>query len=426
MCRKLPNRMLGVRGGGVNMRYLILGASAAGINCAKTIRELDSHGEITMVSEDKYIYSRCMLHHIIGEMRTIEEMSFAEDKFLENYKVNWIRDTRVEKLNSYDKKVLLDNGESIGYDKLLIATGASSFIPPVKNLREGKGVYGLRNIEDALRIREDAKKVSSIVVLGAGLVGIDGIVGLLEQDVNLFLVEMFHRILPMQLDEVSALRYESLFEREGVTIYTGVRAEEVILSKDNRVTGIRLGNGKVIDCGMIVVATGVRPNVDFIEDNTIKINKGIVINSRSETNISDVYAAGDVTGESPIWPLAVKQGITAAYNMVGIKKELEDSFSLRNSMNFLGLVTVSLGLIEAPDESYSISVETYGDNYKKIIHRDGIIYGAIIQGDISYCGVLTYLIKNKINISNIDKDIFDIDYSDFFSIKENGEYEYVV
>lgn len=408
------------------MKYLILGASASGVNCAKTIRELDPHGEITMVSKDKNIYSRCMLHHVIGDKRNMQEMNFVEEKFSENYEINWLKDTAVTKLNIEDKEVMLDNDKSIEYDKLLIATGSSSFIPPVKNLREGKGIHGLRNIEDAFKIKEEATQAKNAVVLGAGLVGIDAAIGLLEHDLNISIVEMSDRILPMQLDRTASAKYEKLFQKEGVRTYTCVKAEEAILNKDSRVEGIRLSDGRLIECDMIVVATGVRPNVDFIMDETVELDRGIVINNRCETNMKDVYAAGDVTGKSPIWPLAVKQGIVAAYNMIGNNKTLDDSFSLRNSMNFLGLQTVSLGLIEAPDNTYSTAIEKYGDNYKKIIHKDGIIKGAIIQGDISYCGVLTHLIKNEVNISNINKDVFDIDYSDFYSVKDNGEYEYVV
>lgn len=408
------------------MKYLILGASASGVNCAKTIRELDPHGEITMVSKDKNIYSRCMLHHVIGGTKNIKEINFVEEEFSENYKINWVKNTAAIQLNIQEKMVMIEDNRQIEYDKLLIATGASSFIPPVKNLREGKGIHGLRNIEDAFTIKEEAKNVKNVAVLGAGLVGIDAAIGLSELDLNISVIEMADRILPLQLDRKASARYEKLFQKEDMRIYTCVKAEEVMLDEDNRVKGIRLSDGRLIECEMIVVATGVRPNISFIMDKTIELDRGIVINNKCETNIKDIYAAGDVTGKSPIWPLAVKQGIVAAYNMTGSNKALDDLFSLRNSMNFLELQTVSLGIIEAPDESYNTSIEEYGDNYKKIIHKDGIIKGAIIQGDISYCGVLTHLIKNEINISNINKDIFDISYSDFFGVKEDGEYEYIV
>lgn len=142
------------------------------------------------------------------------------------------------------------------------------------------------------------------------------------------------------------------------------------------------------------------------------------------TSAKDVYAAGDVTFTAPIWPIAVKQGIVAAYNMTGHEKYLEDTFALRNSMNFLGLECVSLGNIEAPDDSYDVDIIKTENVYKKIIHKDGRVYGVILLGDISYCGVLQQIVKNKIDISNINKNIFNIDYSDFFSIKKDGQFKY--
>ncbi|AKL95071.1 nitrite reductase [NAD(P)H] [Clostridium aceticum] len=408
------------------MKYLILGASAAGINAAKTIRELDPRGEITIVSKDNHVYSRCMLHHIIGEKRSIEEIDFSEKDFWLSCNIAWKKGRLAKKLIIEEKTVLLDNGESLPYDKLLIATGSSSLIPPIKNLKEGKGVYGLRNIEDALQIKEEAKKIKDVVVLGGGLVGIDAVVGLLEQDVNISLIEMADKILPLQLDQYTSSKYEKAFKSRGVGIYTGGKVAEVVLDQENKIKAVKLEDETLITCDMIIVAAGVKANTNFIEENTIKVDRGIVINSRCETNIKDIYAAGDVCGKNPIWPLAVKQGIVAAHNMFGEIAEMDDFFGARNAMNFFGIATVSIGYTNAPDESYEVFIQKDKDNYKKIVYKEGIIYGAILQGDIDYSGVLTYLIKNKVDISRINKDIFEINYSDFFSIKENNEYQYVV
>lgn len=408
------------------MKYLILGASAAGISCGKTLRELDPNGEITVVSADNRIYSRCMLHHMMGGEKSVEELNFAGDDFFSRYNISWIKGTRVQKLKVEEKTVQLENGNILSYDKLLIATGAHAFIPSISNLREGKGVYPLRNLEDALAITERAKKVKDVLVLGAGLVGIDAVMGLIKHGLHVTVVEVGDRILPMQLDKLAASNYEKLLKMKGVTFYTGIGLQEVELDEENWVKAVKLQEGRRINCEMIVAATGIRPNIDFIEKDTIKMDRGILINDRCMTNVEDIYGAGDVCSTSPIWPIAVKQGIVAAYNMTGTEKRLKDSFGLKNSLNFLELQTVSLGLTEAPDDSFTVMLQHYKDNYKKVICKDGVIYGAILQGDISYCGVLTYLIKNKINISHIDKDIFDIEYSDFFKMKENGEYEYAV
>ncbi len=408
------------------MKYLILGAGAAGINGAKTLRELDPEGEITVVSKDTEIYSRCMLHHVISEKRTVADLNFAEGDFFEKYQVAWENDAIAKELDTGERRILLNNGKSLHYDKLLIATGSSSAIPPLKNLREGRGVFGLRNLEDALAIREAAKKVKSAVVLGGGLVGLDALEGLLGEAIDITVVEMANRLLALQLDHVAAKKYEQLFKSKGVNILTGRRIDEVLLDGSGAVRAVKLDDASLINCEMVVVATGVRPNLDFIRDNTIALNRGILINERCETNVRDVYAAGDVCGKNPIWPLAVKGGIVAAHNMAGKTMVMDDAFGLRNSINFFGLETISLGLVEAPDDSYRVFSYKHKEVYKKAVYKDGIIYGAILQGDIAYSGVLTHLIKNKIVVSPKDKDIFDVNYADFFSVNEQGEYVYAV
>lgn len=405
------------------MRHIILGASAAGISAASTIRELDEKAEIVVVSIDDKVYSRCMLHHLISGERDVKGISFIEEDFFEKNNINWIKGKRVVSLDSNKKILELEDG-SITYDKLLIATGASSFIPPVKNLREGKNVFTLRNIEDAEAISDAGERYKRALIIGAGLVGIDAAVGLVKKNVKIDVVEMGSRILPLQLDTRAAAGYEKLLGERGVNIRTGVSLQEVLLNEDGFVKGAVLSDGTKLECDFIVAAAGVRPNVDFLKDEAIEINRGIVINEKCETNLRDVYAAGDVCFTAPIWPIAVKQGRAAGFNMVSGGMLLDDNFGFRNSMNFFGLETVSLGMVDAPDESFSVEIFERKGIYKKIIHKYGIIYGAILQGDISYCGVLTYIIKNRINVSNIKKNIFKINFADFYDIGDNGEFRY--
>lgn len=317
------------------MKYLILGASAAGINCAKTIRSLDKEGEITVVSKDDKIYSRCMLHHIVSGSRTIESLNFIGEDFFEKSRVNWIKGKSVTKLHIEDKKVILDDHSILDYDKLLIATGASSFIPPIKNLKEGNQVVGFRDVEDVEMILKEYPHVKDIVILGGGLVGIDAVSGLMEKKVNISLVEFADRILPLQLDKRAATNYEKRFKENGIHIHTGVKAEEVYLDDSNNVKGVKISGEEVILCEMIIVATGVRPNLSFVDENTLKIDKGIVVDEHCATNIPDIFAAGDVCGVHPIWPLAVKQGIVAGYNMVG-KEKVRGSFWIKKFSQFYG------------------------------------------------------------------------------------------
>ncbi|ELC8418320.1 NAD(P)/FAD-dependent oxidoreductase [Clostridium perfringens] len=407
------------------MRYIVVGVSAAGISGAKTLRELDKDAEIILVSKDKNVYSRCILHHYISGHRDIEALDFTDRDFFEKYNIEWKKGLEVKSIDDREHVIGLSNGESLKYDKILLATGASAFIPPVENLREAKNVVGLRNLEDAIKIKEEAEKVKNVVVLGAGLVGIDAIAGLAFKDLNVTLVEMGDRVLPIQLDKYASSKYEKRFEDAGVKLKLGVRAEKVLIDENKNPKALLINTGEEIPCELIIVATGVRSNVAFLKDSSIEIDRfGLIINEKGETNARDVYGAGDITGRNPIWPTAVKEGIIAANNMIGNEIFMEDFFGSKNTMNFLGLTTMSLGVVNVPDDSYTEEIDISGDNYKKIIHKDGKIYGAIIQGDLSYAGVLTQLIKEKIHVSKVKKPLFEIDYADFFNIKENLEYTY--
>jgi len=407
------------------MRYVVIGSSASGMSGAKTLRELDKEAEIIMVSKDEYVYSRCILHHYISNHRDIEALNFTEKDYFEKYDIKRIKGVEVTKLDEKEHILYLSNGEKLEYDKVLITSGASAFIPPVENLREANNVVGLRNLEDAVKIKEAIKNVENIVVLGAGLVGIDAISGLVDYDLNVSLVEMNDKILGLQLDKYAAGKYEELFRQKGVNLKFGVRAEKLILDENNNPKELLLNTGEKIPCEFVIVATGVRSNVAFLRESGVELDKfGLIINEKGQTNSEDVYGAGDVTGRNPIWPTAVKEGIIAANNMVGNELFMTDFFGSKNTMNFLGLPTMSVGIIQKPDETYIEEIEIKDNNYKKIIHKEGKIYGAIIQGDLSYAGVLTQLVREKIDVSKVKKSLFKIDYADFFNIKENLEYTY--
>ena len=407
------------------MRYVVIGASAAGISGAKTLRELDKEAEIVLVSKDENVYSRCILHHYISNHRDVDALNFTSKEFFEENNITWMKGLEVKALNDKDQVLELSSGETLSYDKLLVCSGASAFIPPVPGLREGNNVVGLRNLDDAILIKEQAKKVKNVVVLGAGLVGIDAVSGLLGQGLNISLVEMSNKILPLQLDKHASDVYEKKFIEEGVSLKLDVKAEKLLLDENNNPKALVLNTGEEVSCELVIVATGVRSNVAFMENSNVECDRfGLIIDAKGQTNIENIYGAGDITGRNPIWPTAVKEGIIAAHNMLGKEMVMTDFFGSKNTMNFVGIATMSLGMVEPADETYIVETKVEDNNYKKIIHKDGKIYGAIIQGDLSYAGVLTQLIKENIDVSKVTKSLFDIDYADFFNIEKNFEFSY--
>ena len=314
------------------MRYVVIGASAAGISGAKTLRELDKDAEIVLISKDENVYSRCILHHYISNHRDVDALNFTSKEFFEENNITWMKGLEVISLNDKEQVLELSNGETLSYDKLLICSGASAFIPPVPGLREANNVVGLRNLDDAILIKEQAKKVKNVVVLGAGLVGIDAVSGLLGQGLNISLVEMSNKILPLQLDKHASDVYEKKFIEEGVSLKLGVKAEKLLLDGNNNPKALLLNTGEEVPCELVIVATGVRSNVSFMENSNVECDRfGLIIDAKGKTNIENIYGAGDVTGRNPIWPTAVKEGIIAANNMLGKESVMTDFFGIKNT-----------------------------------------------------------------------------------------------
>lgn len=407
------------------MRYVVLGSSAAGVNGVRELRRLDNEAEIILISKDKDIYSRCILHQYLGGERGMEKLCFAEKDFEKLYRVTWMKGRACIGLKPWGKAVILDGQEEVYYDKLLIATGSHTFIPPVKNLKEAENVVGFRNIEDMEVLKEAAKTAKHIVVMGAGLVGLDCASGFLKLGISVTLVEMAKWLLPKQLDERAAKTYQDAFEEHGVAQYYGVGIKEAVLDEQKRVIEVILTDGKRIPCDYVVVTAGVRANVEFLEGSGIETSRfGLVYDETGRTSDENIYGAGDVSGTSPIWPVAVKEGIIAAGNMAGETRRMTDFFASKSTMNFLDIPSMSLGDVNTEDQEAKIEIMDTEDSYKKIIHKNGKIIGAILQGDLAYGGILQQLIARKIDISRVKKPVFDIDYSDFFHMKDNFEFYY--
>lgn len=409
--------------GGVEMEYVILGAGAAGITAAKTIRKADSEGKITVISTDTQVHSRCMLHKYLSHERDAAGISFIDPDFFEKNQITWLPGKTVNRLDTQGKKVYTGQGDEISYDRLLIATGAESFIPPVGNLREAENVFGLRHLRDAQAIDELAKDAENIVIIGSGLVGLDAAYGLMETGKKVSIVEMADQILPVQLDKTAASEYQKRFEKAGAVFYLGRKAADTVMGEDKIIREIILDNGEKLPCDLIIVAAGVRSAVAGMEGEGIVIDRGIKVDDYLQTGAEGVYAAGDVTGLSGIWPNAQKQGETAALNMCGSHVEYTDRYAIKNTINFFGLVSMCVGVI-LPQEGDVVIAREDSRNYKRVVLRDGKVVGVLLQGDISHGGIWQYLIKNQIDLSGIKKDIFDLNFGDFYGIKDNGEYQW--
>ncbi|WKY44717.1 FAD-dependent oxidoreductase [Eubacteriaceae bacterium ES2] len=403
------------------MKIVVIGASAAGISAIKSIREIDQDAQITMISKEKDIHSRCMLHHCLSGHRNQKSIDFAGSDFCTDKSVSWLKGLAVTGVDPQKKFVKIEDGQEIKFDKLLIASGAAYFIPPVPGLREAKNVFGFRDLADVKRINDHLRSDSRVVIIGSGLVGMDVASALNERGIKNTVVEMMPDILPLQLDGPSASVYQILFEENGTDFLLSEKVTELKLDENRIGTSLMLESGKNLEADLVIVAAGVRPETAFLEGSGIECDRGIVVDEKMQTSQADIYAAGDVTGLSGIWPNAMKQGRVAAQNIMGRKAVYDDRFAIKNTINFYGCPTLSLGQI-CPDQDTKVYIREDRNSYQKILLKDQMIEGLILQGNLDYAGFWQVLIKNKITID--ERTIFDLEYSDFYAINEkNGAFQ---
>jgi NAD(P)H-nitrite reductase large subunit len=394
------------------MRYLIIGNGASGITAAETIRRLDEKGEITIVSDERVpFYSRCLTPELVSGEMSEEELLLRPEDFYEARSIEALLGKRAVKIKPEEKSVELDDGSIIAYDKLLLATGCSPLFPEIEGI-DKEGVLGLRTIEDAKRIIAYTQGAKEAVVIGGGLVGLRAAFALKKRGLSVKVIEMLPRVLPEQLDEVASEILSRAIEKEGINLVLKGEVEEILGEK--RVEGVALADGRRFDCDLVIVAVGVRPNVELAKGAGIEVDKGIIVDPYMRTSIPEIYAAGDVaetldpvTGErtlSALWPSAVEQGRLAGLNMAGIKREYQGALSILNSIELAGVPIISIGIVRQ-EEGYEVLATRRGDVYRKLLIRENRLVGAIFVNEIERAGLYTALIRQGFDISELKEGL---------------------
>ncbi|MHA1792901.1 MAG: NAD(P)/FAD-dependent oxidoreductase [Promethearchaeota archaeon] len=397
------------------MKYVLIGGGFAGVWAVEGIRSVDKDGEIVLVSEEPN-YSRPLITYVLGNQVDPALLTYRDESFFKKNKVSLKIGNKVEKLDLEGKKVILSSGEDIQYDKLLIATGGSPFVPPIQGV-DTKGVFTFTTRQDGEKILDyiNQNGVKHVIVLGGGLIGLKSTEALMELGIKVTVVELADRILSATFDKKASRIIENALRESGCRVITEDTISS-INSSDGRVASITLkNNNETIECGMVIMAIGVRPRIDLVKDTPIKVNRGIVVDEHMETSVKDVYAAGDVVESNgsviAILPVATRQGKIAGKNMAGLVVEYSGGIPM-NSVSLAGIPTISAGLTDPKEdvEKYEI-LERYEPEknvYKKLVVRDGVLVGAVFVSKIDRAGIYTGLIREKTDISKFkDKLLSD-------------------
>ncbi len=315
----------------MSRKIIIVGAHAAGLDAASAARKTDRTAEITLITtEKKTAYSRCGIPFVLGgQIPSFDDLVVFPERFYRMMNLKLRTETTVTSIDAKEKTVAIQdksrNKDSLSYDSLVITTGATPFVPPIKG-RDKKGVYVVRTLEDGEKINKAIETAKSAVIVGAGLIGLEVAVACVERGLETTIVEFLPYVLPVLLDKGMADRVQKALEENGMRIIVGKGAEE-ILGADN-VTGVLVA-GEEIPADLVVVATGVRANVELAKNAGIELGekRAIKTSMKMETNVKGIYAAGDCVESislvtrrptlSQLGTTAVKQAKVAGINAAG-------------------------------------------------------------------------------------------------------------
>jgi len=414
------------------MQHVIIGSSAAGINAVEAIRSKDKKAKIAVISDEKRpLYSRCLISYLLAG--TIEEKKiwYRPDSFFKENKVEAVLGVKAEKVDADKKEILLQGKERLKFDRLLIATGASSKMEDIPGV-DKKGVYPLRTIDHAAEIQSMLPRVKKVAVLGGGLIGLRAAYALKNRGKDVSVFVRSPHILSQIIDKGSADIMQRHIEGKGIKIMTGRSAKEI--AGNGSVKAVVLDDGSKYDCELIIIGKGVAPNIGIAKDAGINTNWGIVADESLRTSAKDIFAAGDVAESrdialeensiNAIWPAACEQGRVAGFNMLG-QGEVYDGSLAMNSIEFFGMPVISIGITKPKKGAYKEIVRKDGSRnfYKKIVLKGNVIVGAVFLNSVDAIGIVGALIKNRVDIAGIEDSILEdrFDYAKIVTIIKDSK-----
>ncbi len=413
---------------------VIIGNSHAALSALESINRIDPQSNTIIIGKDEEMaYSPAsLIAFIAGEIKE-ENLSLRSSSFYDMMNTRLLARHRVEDLDARNKEITFTDGSKLGYDQVLVAAGAIPVVPQLEGLKKEEAIT-LRSLNDARRIIELCRGARKVVILGAGLIGMEIATALRKKGLDVVLVEMAERVVPLYFDDDGASLIQSAYREQGIEVITG-----------NKVTGIERGvneqrvnlqSGDKLEADFVLVATGAKPNVEFMVNSGIKIIDGVLVNERMQTSDPSVFAAGDVAqgkgffGEDNIMAPsvfnAVYQGEVAGDNMAGGARVFAGSLAM-NIFNAFGDVFFSMGVSLAENEGKGLKVLKVVDktkrSLKKLVISEGKLVGCTMINQPVDAGLCREMIIKRWPADDVIEH-FENDLASAFRrtlIKENSE-----
>jgi len=421
-----------------HVKYAIIGNSAGAVGAVEAIRQVDEEATIAIISDEPYaVYSRPSIAEYLSGERDEKQILYRPVEFYMKEGTFPFLDAKVESIDLGFKKIRFEDKarftKDLSYDKLLLATGGTPFIPPIVG-GEKKGIHSFITLDDAKGIKNEMDKVDKVLVIGGGLIGICVTEALVKLAKKVTVVELLDRVLNINLDRPGSAFMAQRLQDKGVDVITNDSVAKLVGKKGDEdwVGGAELKSGKKMDLDMVIIAIGVRPRLDLVKDSPLKVNRGIVVDRHMETSVPEVYSCGDVAEAydfvwdenrlSPIWPNAYMGGRTAGMNMAGKKVSYLGSTGM-TSMSYFDLPIVSAGLNSIPKDKlgkhekgdgprYEVLFRSKPEKgfYRKFVLKKGVIKGMIMINNIKGAGIITDLMRDKVDVSSFKEVLLNEEF----------------
>lgn len=388
------------------MEHVIVGCGPAGVIAAETLREHAPESGITLLGDEPEApYSRMALPYLLtGRIAEDGTHLRKENGYFENLAIKVVQG-RVKRVDAKGGKAVTEDGKDLSFDRLLVATGSRALIPPIPGI-EHDAVHPCWTLADARAIAQLAGKESRVVLMGAGFIGCIILEALAKRDVELTVVEMGKSMVPRMMTEAAGSMLKKWCENKGVSIKTSTKITAIEEGKKGApALVVNLDKGAPLEADLVIVAAGVQPNTEFLEDSGVEADGGILVDRFMASNVPGIYAAGDVargrdfsTGEysvHAIQPTAAEHGRVAALNMAGIETPYGGSLNM-NVLDTMGLVSSSFGMwmgVKSGDQAELCDSENF--RYINLQFEDDILVGASSLGLTQHVGVLHGLIQSR-------------------------------
>ena len=385
-------------------RYVIVGNGIAAVGVIEGIRSRDEEGEITVVSEEKHaVYGRPLISYYLEGKTDLAKMNYRPADFYEKNGCRVLYGKRAVALDVAKKTLTFDDGGSLSYDELTIATGSRPFVPPFEGLDSVGKKFSFMTLDDATSLDGALAPDARVLIVGAGLIGLKCAEGIKNRVGSITVTDLADRVLSSILDADCAAVVQKHLEENGIAFLLG---DSVARFDEGAAT---MKSGKTVPFDLLVLVVGVRANTSLVKDAGGTVNRGIVVDERMKTSLPSVYAAGDCaegldasTGQNrvlAILPNAYLQGHAAGVNMAGSDETRSDAIPM-NAIGFFGLHLMTAGAYDG-----EMSEEKTENGVKRFFVKDGLLRGFILIGETERAGIYTALIRERTPLSSLDFDL---------------------